>query len=287
VLASSSVSGAVGVINPEAITITAAANTRTYDGTTSAAAAPTITSGSLMGGDTFTGLGETYSNKNAGTGKTLTVGYTALNDGNGGNNYTVTEVASNDGVITPASLLIAANDSAVLQGQPPQPFTASYIGLANGDSASDISGLTLSTPAPVPSLPVGTYAITPGGATAANYSISYADGTLAVADLPATVQSVSQNAMLNMPEIATSDQGSTNPIALPQGNAPTPEDASSVKPGNVAPSLATLQVTTKGLGNTSSTAPSTKPVTIMHGLLEVDPVLAKSLALNDTQKGTP
>ena len=51
--------------------MTAATNTKIYDGTTTAAATPTITSGSLATGDTaaFT---ETYDTKNVGTGKTLT-----------------------------------------------------------------------------------------------------------------------------------------------------------------------------------------------------------------------
>ena len=51
------------------ITVTAAANTKTYDGTTNAAATPTITSGSLQA-DTA-GFTESYDNRNAGAGKTL------------------------------------------------------------------------------------------------------------------------------------------------------------------------------------------------------------------------
>ena len=78
------------MITAEALTVTAATNTKAYDGTTSAAAIPTITSGSLQGSDTanFT---ETYDTKNVGTGKTLTPSGT-VNDGNGGNNYTYTFV---------------------------------------------------------------------------------------------------------------------------------------------------------------------------------------------------
>ena len=61
-------------------------NTKVYDGTTSAAAVPTITSGSLGTGDTANFI-ETYSTRNVGTGLTLTPSGT-VNDGNGGNNYT-------------------------------------------------------------------------------------------------------------------------------------------------------------------------------------------------------
>ena len=79
------------------ITVTAAANTKPYDGTTSAAAAPTITSGSLVAGDTaaFT---ETYDTKNEGTGKTLTAAG-SVDDGNGGANYAVTFVPNTAGEI--------------------------------------------------------------------------------------------------------------------------------------------------------------------------------------------
>ena len=59
------------MITARAITVTAATNTKIYDGTTTAAATPTITSGTLAPGDTanFT---ETYDTQNVGTGKTLT-----------------------------------------------------------------------------------------------------------------------------------------------------------------------------------------------------------------------
>ena len=51
-----------GVITAEALTITAVANTKTYDGTTSAATLPVITSGSLQGSDTAD-FSETYSTR--------------------------------------------------------------------------------------------------------------------------------------------------------------------------------------------------------------------------------
>ena len=87
-------------VTPLAITVTAAANTKTYDGTTSAAATPTITAGSLVRSDTAA-FSETYDNKNAGTGKTLTPAG-SVNDGNSGNNYAVTFVANTTAPITGA-----------------------------------------------------------------------------------------------------------------------------------------------------------------------------------------
>ena len=97
---------ATGVINAEALTITAVTNTKTYDGTTSAAALPVITSGSLQGSDTANFI-ETYSTQNVGTGLTLTPSG-VVNDGNGGNNYTYTFVPVSTGVITAEALTITA-----------------------------------------------------------------------------------------------------------------------------------------------------------------------------------
>ena len=82
------VTNTTGQITARAITVTAADSTKVYDGTTSAAATPTITAGSLAAGDTAA-FSETFDTKNAGTGKTLTAAG-SVNDGNSGNNYAVT-----------------------------------------------------------------------------------------------------------------------------------------------------------------------------------------------------
>ena len=58
-------------ISPMTLTITAAANTKTYDATTAASATPTVSG--LQGGDSVSGLAEAYGSANAGAGKTLTV----------------------------------------------------------------------------------------------------------------------------------------------------------------------------------------------------------------------
>jgi filamentous hemagglutinin family protein len=73
-------------ITPATLTITAASNTKTYDGTVTATALPTVSG--LQAGDSITGLTEAYADKNAGTGKTLSVTGYSVSDSNGGNNYT-------------------------------------------------------------------------------------------------------------------------------------------------------------------------------------------------------
>ena len=87
-----------GMINKAPLTITATRNTKTYDASITAAATPTVSG--LRGNDTVTGQAEVYSDSNPGTGKTLSISSFTVNDGNGGNNYTVTTVTNTTGEIT-------------------------------------------------------------------------------------------------------------------------------------------------------------------------------------------
>ncbi len=98
-----------GTITTRALTITASsANSRVYDGTTATPGTPSITSGSLIAGDTLSSVDESYDNKNAGAGKTVTPTGT-VNDGNGGANYTVTFVATTNNEITVRTLTVTAS----------------------------------------------------------------------------------------------------------------------------------------------------------------------------------
>jgi len=114
--------------NSIAITVTAAANSKTYDGTTSAAATPTIT-GSLASGDTAT-LTETYDTKNTGTGKTLTP--TAVIKDSGNNvvtaNYTITYVNNAAGAINAAPLAYVANTASRNYGSANPAFSGTVSG---------------------------------------------------------------------------------------------------------------------------------------------------------------
>jgi hypothetical protein len=86
--------------------VTAATNIKTYDGTTSAAAIPTITSGTLAGTDTanFT---EAYSSKDAGSGNKTLVPSGTVSDGNSGNNYASTFANFTTGTVTAKALTMS------------------------------------------------------------------------------------------------------------------------------------------------------------------------------------
>ena len=167
----------MGTITPAALTVTAQADSRIYDGSTSSGIAPLVT------GATYDSVGtaatQSFDNRNVGTGKTLTARGLLMNDGNAGANYTVTYV-DGAGVITPAPLSVIADDAQRPARTPNPQFTATYVGLAAGDTPADLDGnIDFSTSATFESRK-GYYPITPSGLSSTNYNIEYVDGVLKV-----------------------------------------------------------------------------------------------------------
>jgi Tfp pilus assembly protein PilE len=107
---------AAAEITTRPITVAAVPNVKIYDGTVSASAVSTITSGSLVAGDAVA-FSETYSTKNVGIDETLTPSG-SVNDGDGGANYCVTFVASATGTITQTAdhFLVTASPANVTAG---------------------------------------------------------------------------------------------------------------------------------------------------------------------------
>ena len=100
------------VINPATLVISTADISKTYDGTTAAVGNAVAVLGSqLFGGDSLSGGTFSFANKNAGTGKTVTVSGVTVNDGNGGNNYTISYADNTNSTINKASLLIGSTDA--------------------------------------------------------------------------------------------------------------------------------------------------------------------------------
>lgn len=88
------------------------ARSKVYDGTTEltlGTGAVAATSGTLFAGDTIVGTASAnFDNKHAGTGKRITLSGVTINDGNGGNNYTVSFANITDGSITQRPLTVTA-----------------------------------------------------------------------------------------------------------------------------------------------------------------------------------
>jgi len=183
-----------GVINKRDIIVTAAANTKTYNGALSATALPTITAGTLASGDIAV-FSETYDNKNQGTGKTLTPAVVSIVDALNTSmvaNYNVALTNSTNGVINKAPLTVRADDKTRKYGENNPVLTVSYSGFVNGEDSisSGIKGMNgtgipsaITTATQYSPVSPPTYPITTGIGTlspSSNYAYSFVNGALTV-----------------------------------------------------------------------------------------------------------
>ncbi len=126
---------ASGTINPAPLVLSATSDTKTYDGGTSSSAMPTANT--LFGGDTLTAT-QSFGSKNVlGAGNSVLAidpGYT-INDGNGGADYTVTQVKTAQGTINPAPLVLnATSDTKTYDGGTSSGATPTADTLLGGDT---------------------------------------------------------------------------------------------------------------------------------------------------------
>ena len=158
-----------------AITVTAGASSKTYDGTTTSPGTPTITSGALAPGDTSPAWVETYDNKNVGTTHVMTVTPAAVNDGNGGANYTVTYKTISTGVISKLAITVTAGASSkTYDGTTTSPGTPTITtgSLASGDTASWVETYDNKNAGTTHVMTVTPAAVSDGNG-GANYTVTY------------------------------------------------------------------------------------------------------------------
>jgi hypothetical protein len=182
------------------ITVTAVTNTKVYDGTTSAAARPTVSPG-LVGTDTSAFI-ETYSSKTVGTWPLTASG--SVNDGNGGNNYSVVLWQSATGTITTPAVAMKVIDDASTAFQTSGTWKTAtssldylgsdHVAVSAGASATwTFSGLTVGAQYTV-------YGTWPGGGPT---NVPY---TVTTNGVPAAVPGVSQSAA---PSTSVANSGPT------------------------------------------------------------------------------
>lgn len=116
-------------------------------------------------------------------------------------NYEFREFQGGKLFVTPAPLIIEAQSSTRTYGSENAPFKFIYSGFKNSDTATSLSRLPEATTDATATSDAGSYSITPYGAEAKNYNISYKNGTL-------TVQKVTLLAMVHN---ATRKYGEENP----------------------------------------------------------------------------
>ncbi|HEY0455840.1 MAG TPA: MBG domain-containing protein, partial [Verrucomicrobiae bacterium] len=95
--------------------------------------------------------------------------------------------------VTPAPLIITADNKTKTQGLPNPALTASFSGFVNGDDMAALSSPPALTTTATANAKPGSYVITASGAAAANYTISYVDGILTVVAPPAVTTSQTGN----------------------------------------------------------------------------------------------
>ena len=124
-------------INPANLVISATSSPKTYDGTTSVSATPTVISGTLFNNQSLSGGSFAFNDPNAGTGKTVLVSGVTVNDGNNGNNYNVQYTNAQDGEIRQRPVDIAVSKTFDTNPTFTQGFTAGNV--VPGDSVG-VSG---------------------------------------------------------------------------------------------------------------------------------------------------
>lgn len=127
-----------GIITPASLTLSAVTDSKVFEGNLNSTGKPLVSG--LVQGDRVTGLFQQFADRNAGTDKTINIknGY-VVDDGNGGNNYTVTLVSDHSGVITPKQLLInAVAGSKVYDGGITSAGKPVVSGLAHGDRVTGL-----------------------------------------------------------------------------------------------------------------------------------------------------
>lgn len=165
-------------VSPKTLALTATPANKIYDATNSAQVSLSLAG--IIGTDavTVSYAKAEFSDKNIGSGKTITVSGITLAGAKAGN-YQVVAALTTKANITPKILTITGVNTTTTYGNSLPSLSVSYAGFVVGENESLVSGLKLTTPAQ-PKSKVGQYAITPSNAAAPNYAIRFVPGTLTV-----------------------------------------------------------------------------------------------------------
>lgn len=188
-------------ITPKSLTVAGLsfASSKVYDGTTdaapltmgalqseSAAGAGTNADGKPYTGDTVSLAGTptgTYNNKNVATAANISVSGLSL-AGADANNYVLTAPSPIAATITPAALVVRANDDArfVTLNDTAGYAGVSYSGFVNNETSgtAGLGGVLSIVRSNNTSGAAGNYTLTPSGLTASNYNLSYQTGTYTI-----------------------------------------------------------------------------------------------------------
>lgn len=167
-------------IIPRKITLTANSASRIYDGTPLTNSGFTVGGSGLAPGNTAT-VAVTGSQIGAGSSANTVGAVTIKNASNVDvtGSYTITKV-NGTLTVTKAPLTIKADNKILSYGAPVPAFTFTYTGFVNGETSAVLSTQPTGATTYTVGSSQGLYPITVSGAAAANYTISYQQGTINV-----------------------------------------------------------------------------------------------------------
>ena len=183
-------------IAPKALTYTATATNKPYDGNTTAAAAIGGLTG-LVGSETVSAMaGATFNSKDVLTANLVTVNSVALADGtNAGlaSNYVIVAGGTAAANITPKALTVTANDDSRVAGSTPYVGGngVTYNGFVPGESEAVLKGVVTFGGTSQGVTAAGSFTIAPGGLTASNYSLGFTSGALNINAAPVSIDTKS------------------------------------------------------------------------------------------------
>lgn len=177
-------------IDRAALTITADDRTKVYG-----AIVPALTASynGFVNGDTFAVLDTPVSLSTTGTAGSGVGSYPIKAIGAADHNYAITLVDGSLSV-SAASLTITAENKAMTYGGSVTAFSATYSGFVNSDTFASLATPVSLTSDATSASSIGDYAIAAAGATSANYTIAFVNGTLSIgtATLTATADAKSR-----------------------------------------------------------------------------------------------
>ncbi len=178
-----SYAGAQLTIDQATVVLSVADVNKVYDGSTQANGILTLLAGTqLLGSDSASGTFE-YLDKNAGTGKTVSITDIVINDGNSGNNYSVTLVDNTNSSIDAKTIDVSASAAdKVYDGTTSVDFELTANNLVSGDDIAFSGTGSFSDQHAGANKTVNISAITANGLDAGNYVFNTSTDTSASID---------------------------------------------------------------------------------------------------------
>jgi filamentous hemagglutinin family protein len=265
------------------VTTTASDASKTYDGLAYSGGNGVATAG-FVNGDTAASLGGalTYSGTSQGA---VNAGTYAITPG-GYTNGLGYALAYSDGSLTvnKVALTVTANDaSKTYDGAAYSGGNGvAYVGFVGGETSAVLSGALTYGGNSQGAINAGTYGIAPSGLTAANYSLSYVNGTLTITPAALNLLSISANdASKTYGTLYTFNGTGFSPVGLQGGDTIGSVTLTSDGAPATAPAGSYAIIPSNATGGTFN--PANYRITYVNGVLTVTPA-PLSITANDASR---